>query len=254
MNNLDDILTKVQRTVRKTGKYALKHKNKAFITQRKGENDFATNVDIYCEQLLIRELMLIGPNFGIYSEELHSDFKKNKRLFWVIDPIDGTKNYFRNNPLWSINVALFDNKIDKILLGVVYFPELNTFFYARKGFGAYQDNNQISVSQTSNLSNAVIYVDLPSSNHRKFTKNFLSLQKDVYRIRSWGIGSSICFVASGAFDGFIDFSGTTKAYDIYASLIIAQEAGATISEIKKGQYKDTVIWVTNSKISFDKYL
>ena len=108
---------------------------------KKGPKDFVTKTDKRVEKILIEELSKSKRNYSFITEETGEILNKNKDVFWVIDPIDGTTNFLHGVPHFAISVALQDN--GEITIGLVYDPIKNEIFYAEKNNGAYINNNRI---------------------------------------------------------------------------------------------------------------
>lgn len=233
-SQLKTLLPEIEQIVQEVGFYALEKQRQAKISVDKGEGDYATDIDIECERRIIEALGLLEHSFPVYTEE--ENIKPDDGIYWVVDPIDGTKNYFKGLPLWTVNVALYDSENDEILLGVVFFPKLGEIFTAHKDGGAKVNGYEIKPSSIKNMSDAFIYAELPNSGSSEETiHEFNKLLKTVRRVRGWGLAAAMCYTANGAFDGHYDFSGTTKPFDVYAALIIAEEAGCRISGFKNGR-------------------
>jgi len=244
------LMYSIERVARKAGDYALKMQSSAKKTVQKIEGDFATDIDFECEELIKKELSQIQPLFPVFTEE---EYKRPEAdIYWVVDPLDGTKNYYPGLPLWSVNIALYDAKNKNILLGVVYLPKLGDLFKAYKGGGAYLNGEKIKPSNVTDPAEAKIYVELPNKTTGFIgEEEFQKLRKEFYRIRTWGLGSALCYVASGAFDAFFDFCGTTRDYDIFASMIIAKEAGCEVLQFDPAEKAETrIIKVVNGKLKF----
>jgi myo-inositol-1(or 4)-monophosphatase len=256
--NLDSLTKRIIEIARKAGDYALLHAGDVKIDHEKAIiGDYATNVDFECERMIVKDLEGIQSdlgNFPIHAEEEHA--RPDSDIYWVVDPIDGTKNYFRGNPLWSVNIALYDSKNNEVLLGVVYFPDLGKtgkMFSAYKGGGANMNGQSIKPSENDNPEKAMLCVEPPNrTTHFKFDEIYQKLRKNNYRMRNWGIAAELCFVGSGGFDAFIDICGTTQDYDIMAPLIIAKEAGCkVVSFNQKDAPADRLIIVTNGKLKVE---
>lgn len=227
---LSSILKKVSKLVGKVGQEVMTRQPQVKITIKKRYFDFSTDQDIFSEKKLVKGLKEI-KDVSIYSEE--ANIKPKSTLFWVVDPIDGTKNYYSGLPLWAINVALYDSLKKVILLGVVYFPCLDRLFSAYKDGGATCNDKKLRPSLVKSLKEATLLAELPTPDNKfKSLDGFLKLYLKFYRVRSWGIASSICYVASGAVDAYLDLSGTTKSFDIFAPIIIAQEAGCVVNNFQ----------------------
>ncbi len=242
MRDLKELTANVTSIVREVGDFAKIKQDEAKIAVKKEFGDYATDIDIVCEKKLKSKLKKAAPEYLFYSEEENKN--PNIGTYWVVDPIDGTKNYFRKLPFWGVSVALYDSELDEILLGVVYFPYFNDLFFAYKNGGAFLNGGPISPSSTNNIEEAILTVELPK---KEITPEkifvFDNLVKEAYRVRSIGLATMICYVASGSYDAYVDFSGTTKPFDLYASICIAREAGCYVTGLDRNEVR-----VTNGKL------
>ena len=116
---------------------------------KKGPKDFVTKTDKRVEKILIEELTKSKKNYSFITEETGKILNKNKDIFWIIDPIDGTTNFLHGIPHFAISIAL--QKDDEIVTGLIFDPIKNEIFYAEKNNGSYFNNNRIRVSKKSNL-------------------------------------------------------------------------------------------------------
>lgn len=250
--NLKELTEKVKAIVTKIGDESLvKQKSSKKVIDKIIKGDYATNIDYENEQELGRRFAELEYKFPIFTEEEHK--RPLGGIFWVIDPLDGTKSYYPGIPTWSINVGLYDSAKKEILLGVVYFPACNHLFSAYKDGGAFLNGESISPSSTVDPMEAKIYIEIPNNTSDfLWEKEFQALRRKVYRIRTWGLGSALCYTALGGFDAFFDFSGTTQDYDIFAPMIIAKEAGCKIVEFDiDKEYSTRKIIVTNGVLEYE---
>lgn len=247
---LKNLTEQVEVLIKQVGLFALEKQRQAKIEVDKGGGDYSTNVDVECERLVCDGLGRLDHKFPIYTEEENQ--KPDADIYWVVDPIDGTRNYFKGLPFWSINIALYDNKNQDVLVGVVFFPKLADLFSACKDAGAKLNGQIIHPSDTDDLSKTTIYAELPNnkSSDEVFT-NFTSLLKKAYRVRGWGVAAAACYTASGAFDAHIDFSGTTKPFDILAPYSIAKEAGCLVDDLHNLNNNPNGFVISNGKFSLN---
>lgn len=189
-------------------------------TNKGGENDLVTNLDLEIEKFLIDEIKKEYPNFDIVSEEFNTNNKITENCF-IIDPIDGTINFANNIPLWGIQVACIKN--GKTIASVISLPRINEFYYADET-GAYLNDNKISVTEVP-MKNALYAID--------GNNNLSSMQKmEKYssnRRNFGGVCVSMAFVASGRIHGAVFRSN--KPWDYEPGLFICKMAGATIKSI-----------------------
>lgn len=112
-----------------------------------------TRADVEAEKLIRKIITKKFPDHGIIGEEL-PPVNPKARFQWVIDPIDGTRDFIRNFPYWAVFVAVLKDK--KPQIGVVYFPVAGDLLIAQKGKGAYVNDKKVRVSKTKNLKEAYV--------------------------------------------------------------------------------------------------
>lgn len=232
-----------QKIIFEAGKLLKENLGNAKICKRKKGQDICTDIDLTVEEMIVNNLKLSFPKYNIFSEEI-GKINKNSRYTWLIDPLDGTKNFIRKLPIYDISIGL--QKDDEIIFGMVYIPETSELFFAHKGKGSYMIKGlhekfveqehiiKLGVSNTNELKNSFIHLELPTAlteNLDNRIKDTCSLIKSIYRIRSLGTSAiALCYLAIGAYEGYIDFSGTTKLVDVAAGSLIVKEAGGKVTD------------------------
>jgi histidinol-phosphatase len=205
------------------------------VVSTKPDNTPVTDADKATEEALRKLLANKRPTDGLVGEEFGNENKEATR-YWVIDPIDGTKNFMRGVPTWATLIGLVerqDNGSEEVIVGVVSAPALNRRWYASKGNGAFTVLNsgasrRICVSKVSELSNSSIaYSDFQGWGDRliKFNK----LIADCTRSRGYGDFWSHMLVAEGAVD--IAAEPSLALWDMAALDVIVREAGGTFSNL-----------------------
>lgn len=209
----------------------------------KAANDWVTNADSACEELIIERIQEHFPDHGILAEESHNnpaDLAK-KEFVWIIDPIDGTKNYARQLPMYAISIAVFRNQNQEqsknfqylsgeLIAGAVYIPRLSELFYAEKGHGAFLNNKKIQVSNTSELQKSILATGFPPIKIDLSLQYFNQAAPKTAGIRRMGSAAiDLCYTAAGRLDGFWEFA--LKPWDIAAGALILSEAGGQLSDI-----------------------
>lgn len=224
---------------------------KPYITRMKGDVDISTNADEKSEKFIIDKIKNRFPEHSIVSEESRMGGKSE--FVWIIDPLDGTKNFKRNIPLFCISIAL--EYKGETVVGVVFDPNNNRTYHATKGCGAFLDNRKIGVSDINKLSKAFVYLDtstfnLPEKEKKIALRRVSEFVRKSGRIRSYGCILCLCYLAQGSFDVYFDPVGTLKETDFPAALLIAKEAGAFVSfEKNPVNKKRKHLLVTNGKIN-----
>lgn len=187
-----------------------------------------SDADRACEQELRRILGQERPADGIYGEEFGADAACSRR--WIIDPIDGTKNYVRGVPVWAtlIALAVTTDSGEEVKVGVVSAPALRRRWWAAIGQGAWTEfegqKKRLSVSQVSRLEDASLsYSSLTGWQARGALPAFLDLQEKCWRTRAYGDFYSYMLVAEGGVD--IAAEPELELYDMAALVPIISEAG-----------------------------
>ena len=111
---------------------------------RKGHNDFVSEVDKKAEQAIIQTILKAFPNHNILGEE-QGLIDNNSNTTWIIDPLDGTTNYIHSHPQYSVSIGIKQD--DKITHGVIFDPNRNDVYTAELGKGAQLNNSRIRVSK-----------------------------------------------------------------------------------------------------------
>ncbi len=238
------------------GKFLLQNQDKITIKKFKDRQDIQTDIDLRAEKIVVGALQKRFPNHNIHSEEA-GIIKKNSEFTWIIDPLDGSKEYFRGLPDYFVCISLEDER--EILLSSIYIPRTNLLYSATKGKGAHENDRKIQVSSQKRLSHAIITCHPP--NHKvsepKFTnvwETMARVAKFSYRLRPHNYDNQyLCYLAKGAFDGyFLLIEQGPKWWDVAPGLVIVKEAGGKVTDrrgkpLKNGNLKEGII-ASNGKI------
>lgn len=219
---------------------ALKYFNKNPKVTIKPDNSPVTQADKEAEQTIKEVINRYYPSSSFLAEETVKTALGDN--FWVIDPIDGTKNFIRGLPFWGIEIAYVES--NEIVLGVTYSPCFDELLYAKKGQGAYFNNKRVSVSRIAKVSEAFL-VHGTVSYFDKRGPNFLQLLDNVYRERGYGDFYGYGLVAQGKVDIMMD--SRNGPWDIAPVKVIIEEAGGKVTnfEGKDWQLTDTTAVATN---------
>lgn len=189
-----------------------------------------TDADRGAEEALRASLAAARPDDTVFGEEFGGTTTLTGRQ-WVIDPIDGTKNFVRGVPVWCTLIALLDDGVPTV--GVVSAPALARRWWAGLGQGAFGSfagaTRKLSVSGVTDLASASLsYSDLTTGWEDRRDR-FVDLTDAVWRVRAYGDFWSYCMVAEGAVD--IACEPEVKLWDIAPLDILIREAGGTFTSI-----------------------
>ena len=185
-----------------------------------------TKADCASHALLTSSLKRV-KNIPILSEEniLKYDVRKNWDEFWLIDPLDGTKEFINGDKDFCISVALI--KQNSPIVGAIYAPALDEFFYAEKGFRFSQRSSYLRENKSEDSSYSVA---VSRFHHSEKTDKFLS-EYSLNNVKSIGSALKFCRLATGEIDLYPRFVGS-KEWDIAAGHLILKESGGSILDLK----------------------
>jgi histidinol-phosphatase len=194
--------------------------------EQKADLTPVTEADRSVEVELRRRLAVEREHDAILGEEQGEHGESARR--WILDPIDGTRNYARGIPVWATLLALEEN--GEIRLGVVSAPALGRRWWAERGVGAFAGDREIHVSSVSEVENAVLSFALE--------QHVPELARRAWHARGLGDFWGHMLVAEGAVDGCVDAVGV-QVWDLAAVQVIVEEAGGTLTDVRGERRIDT---------------
>jgi len=201
----------------------------------KGVIDLVTSADIASERLIVRSINKTFPTHGILAEE-RAEIETNSEFRWVIDPLDGTTNFAHGYPAFCVSIAVECAGVT--IVGVVYDPLRDELFSATISGGAKLGRRRIQISGAKTLSKALCATGFPYDIHRTRKDNLANFARIIKRARGIRRGGSaaldISYVACGRFDFYWEMK--LAPWDTAAAALIAQEAGATVSDFSGGPF------------------
>lgn len=213
----------------------------------KSEHEIATAADLISEKIILKALNKLTPSYRIISEET-GDNKKKSEWLWLVDPLDGTTNFYMGNPLFAVQIALVYKNEPQ--LAIIYAPAINEFYVAEKGKGAYLNNQKIKVSQ-NNLKKALLTYchgnneqDLKQA--LKIYQHFKLSNFDIRQIGSAAL--EFGWVAKGRTDCYI--SPGARLWDVVPGSLLVQEAKGKVYDFngKPWTLTSKTVFATNGII------
>ena len=220
------------------GKEILNIYNNEIIVNPKEDKSPITQADINSNDIIVKRLKKLESNIPILTEESVVEWKNRKDWikYWLIDPLDGTKEFINRNGEFTVNISLIENNYP--IFGIIYSPVKSLLYYALKNYGCYKlktnsnlstlkNFNKINIHKEKNITTKVI----GSRSHS--SKEFLNwVEKKFTNFELITIGSSLkfCILAEGKADIYPRF-GPTSEWDIAAGHIILEEAGGKLKTI-----------------------
>jgi len=223
----------LEEVIKSAGKLALEwfhRRHELVIHQKSSPKDIVSEADIAIEQFIKQQMQAHCPGFGFFGEE--SGKTEGTKGRWIVDPIDGTTNFTRGQYFWCVSIAI--EQEGTLTLGAIYAPALDDFYIAEKGKGAYCNGDSIKVSDTSSLDEAVMATGFACLRAALESNNLARVNRISPTLSATRIlGSAAldcCLVADGRLDAF--WEQNLNLYDIAAGSLIAQEAGATVTDFQ----------------------
>lgn len=229
------MVVEVIRCAREAGEIAMGYfrgRHKMDIENKLNDSDIVTTADRECEEHIKNFIATNYPGHAVLSEE-SGESGGSAGYRWVIDPIDGTSNFFAGLPLWAISIGVEHEGRTEI--GVVYLPVTGEMFHAVRGEGAFLNGKPIHVSAEEQLSRSLISTGFPvdkdvnpDNNLDNFAR-ILPLVRDVRRLGSATV--DMCYTAAGFLGGYWELN--LHEWDVNAATLIVEEAGGLCTRFRK---------------------
>ena len=219
------------------GAVAVEHYRRGFSVSLKADRSPVTEADHEAEREIVRVLRARCPDHGMLGEELGESGPRARRF--IIDPIDGTRNFVRRIPTWATLIGLEEDGV--VTGGVVFQPVTGVLHTAWRGQGAWCDGERLRVSAVDALDRAlVVHSSVNFLKRSAYWEGFLRLTDRTQVQRGFGDFSAYLWVAEGK--GEIALSTTVKAWDVAALKAIVEEAGGRLTDLegRSGIYGSTV--------------
>lgn len=246
MENYSHFLEVAKEAAQLAERIIMKHYLGKLEVHLKADQSPVTVADQEAEKVIKSTIKKHFPTHSFLGEETGQTSDQSEYV-WIVDPIDGTKNYTRGIPLFATLVALMHK--GKIVVGLSNAPAIREMYTAYKGGGTYFNNEKVSVSTISDLSKA--YLSFGSvklfTKHKK-ESDLIALLRNSYTARGFGDAWSYHLLAKGIIDAMIE--ADTKIWDIAAVSLIIEEAGGKVTDIEGNllSEKTTSLVATNGHI------
>ena len=229
------MLPKVCAIAKQAGKEILSIYDKEYKVVNKNDNTPVTDADIKAHNYIVKHLSAISPNIPVLSEEsdkIEFSIRKKWFIYWLIDPLDGTKEFIAKTGEFSVNIALIINH--RSVLGVIYSPCQQLLYYAAIDLGAWRSvaskvYKPACLIRTRKIPDTILSI---VGSHSRNSKKMQNLLKKIGKTKLLSMGSSIksCLVADGSVDIYPRF-GPTSEWDTAAAQCIVEEARGAIVDL-----------------------
>jgi len=203
------------------GEIALRHAGRIAFDAKADESP-VTAADRECEAAIVRILEEAFPDDGLMGEEGAAKPSRSGRR-WIIDPIDGTRDFIRGTPTWATLIALEEG--DRVVVGVANLAAMGELYWASLGGGAFLNGERIHASKATDPAHAVLSMDsLTNVGKCPFGTRFLEFASRFWAVRAMGGCYDALMIARGRFDLCLETGG--KPWDYAVLKILGQESGA----------------------------
>ncbi len=216
--------------LRQAGDILLSYYGRELQIKEKPQNGFVTQADLASEQYLLEALHALLPEASFFAEESGASGSVNDYC-WVIDPLDGTTNFAYGLPYWCISVALTYK--NSPIVGAIYVPLQDDYFFAEVGKGAFCNGIAIKSSSPTEFAHALIAIGIPYGGDQR--QKILHLGErivvEAYGVRHLGaIALDLANIACGRLDGVV-LTGMGW-WDVAAGMVLIEEAGGQITDFE----------------------
>lgn len=205
--------------------------NRHFDVEIKDDNSPVTEADKKADKIIRETLHEAFPNYALLTEESGDDLsrRKNDYLF-IVDPVDGTKDFVKKDGMFTINVALAYK--EEVVAGVVYIPCTDTYYYGLKGQGAYKvikDGKPVRIHVNDKLNDLIMLTSVFHKTEKEMA--IYEAHKDrIAKIETYGSAIKACRIAEGLAEVSYRMGPGTKEWDTAASQIVVLEAGGIFAK------------------------
>lgn len=226
MPDFQPYLSVAESAARKAGGFLRGQFHAVKLVDEALQHDIKLRLDKESQTLISAELLAAFPQSAILGEEGSGGAEASDYL-WVVDPIDGTVNYFYGIPIYCVSIAL--QYRGRMVLGCVYDPMQNECFTAIAGGAAMLNGREISVSSRSRMAEAVLFIGhgTHDGSGEAGIRRFAHISRQVRKIRILGSAAlTLCYIAAGRFDAYIE--GRICLWDFAAARVILEAAGGVL--------------------------
>jgi len=229
-------LDAAEKAARAAGKLLRKNFGRPQRVNAVAAHDIKLQIDIQTQELITKLLLKEFPRHALYGEEGIVGDQSSEHQ-WIVDPLDGTVNYFYGIPHFCVSIAL--RRRNEVMVGVIYDPIRREMWKGQKGETSKLNGDPVHVSDRADLAEAVVSVGLAKTGET-INANFPLLQQMVHRVRKCRVlGSAaldMAYVACGRLDAYIEQG--ISLWDIAAGWLLVENAGGTVDLRPREDMKD----------------
>ena len=200
------------------------------VATKSAHHDLVTSADLEAEKTIVKQISSKFPEHNILAEE--NNYPQTRSPFrWIVDPLDGTTNFSKGIPVFSVSIAL--QKGSELIAGVVYDPLRDELFAAQRGQGSFLNGRPLSVSTSDDLKEAVLFTGFHYDRGQHMEETLAIIRRfflaGIIGIRRTGSAAlDLAYVAAGRCDGF--WEHMLQPWDVAAGMLLVREAGGRATD------------------------
>ncbi|WP_245741043.1 inositol monophosphatase family protein [Akkermansia glycaniphila] len=213
-------------TAKAAGAFLKQHFHDDKHVDEASQHDIKLELDKMSQALITERLLAAFPDHAILGEE-GKEGDPSSDYEWIVDPIDGTVNYYYGIPLYCVSIALRCR--GELIVGVIYDPNLDECWYAEKGGPAYLNGKVQHVSRRTQMSEAIVFIGhgKTDGSKEKGLRRFAHVSGQVRKVRIIGTAAlALAYIASARFDAYVE--SMVSIWDLAAGKLIVECAGGRV--------------------------
>ncbi len=226
-----DLIKQLIEISKEAGEAILEVYNTDFDYQIKEDLSPLTKADTLSNNIIRERLKVLTPDIPILSEEscnIPLSIRSQWNQYWLVDPLDGTKEFIKRNGEFTVNIALINN--NEPVFGIIYIPVTNHLFWGSTVHGAYEIKNRMNPIKIYASTKNTKKVAASRSHGNKVINNLLE-KLDTYTIVNMGSSLKFCLIANGEIDIYPRL-GPTSEWDTAAGEAILKSAGGSVIDLE----------------------
>jgi|688.fasta_scaffold153152_4 myo-inositol-1(or 4)-monophosphatase len=253
---VNELLETATEAARRAGKLIKENFGSDLTVNEMQRHDIKLEMDVRSQELIMKFILDRHPDHLILGEEGNANVGGEGDVEWIVDPIDGTVNYFFSIPHFCVSIAARRKNTDHLLVGVIYDPMMDELWQVAEDVPAMLNGKPIKVSTRAKMAEAVVTVGF-SKTKESLDAGFLRYQKIAYEVRKTRmLGSAalaMAYIACGRLDAYVEEQ--ISLWDIAAGQMLIESAGGKVLlRPGKGKQGTMFICASNAQIPIEDYL
>ena len=255
MNDLPALLATATAAAHAAGAFIKENFGSELTVNEMQRHDIKLELDVRSQQLITEMILAAHPDHAILGEE-GGDTGGDGPIEWIVDPIDGTVNYFFGIPHFCVSIAARDRATQKLIVGVIYDPSQDELWTVAEGVPPTLNGKPISVSNRALMNESVVTVGF-SKSKESLDAGFERYKRISYNVRKTRmLGSAalaMAYIACGRLDAYVEEQ--ISLWDIAAGQMLVEAAGGKV-RLEPGKAKEGTMFIcaSNGKIPIEDYL